>query len=76
MLLDLRFLLAILLRWMGRPATDSKRPRRGPAAMPGRIDCPENGSSLSLGIREKDHGASDFDLSRNELSHWETNSWA
>ena len=75
-LLDLRFLLAILLRWMGRPATDSKRPRRGPAAMPGRIDCPENGSPLSLGMREKDDGASGFDLNRKELSHWKTNSWA
>ena len=38
MLLDLRFLLAILLRWMDRAATGSKRLRRGPAAMPGRID--------------------------------------
>ena len=73
-LLGLRFLLAILLRWMGRPATDSKRPRRGPAVMLGRIGCPENGSSLLLRMREKDHGASDFDLNRNELSHWEMNS--
>jgi hypothetical protein len=74
--LDLRFLLAILLRWMGRPATDSERARRGPVAVPGRIVSPGDGVPLSLTLLDRDHEASDFDLNRNEPLHRNADSWA
>ena len=44
-LLDLRFLLAILLRWMGRPATDSSVP--GAA----RQQCREESTVLKTDLR-------------------------
>ena len=77
MLLDLRFLLAILLDagWteprLAPSGSDVARQRCREEST-----CPENGCPLSLGMREKDNRASGFDLNRNELSHWETNLWA
>jgi hypothetical protein len=74
--LDLRFLLEFLLRWMGQPATDSERARRGPAAGPGRIVSPGDGSPLSLTPLNRDHEVSDFDLNRHKPLHRNPDSWA
>ncbi len=57
MFLDLRFLLEILLRWLGPPATAAERGRRAPAAGPGRTLHPGDRSSLSLPRRNRDHEA-------------------
>jgi len=57
MFLDLRFLLEILLRWMGRPATAAERDRRARAAGPGSTLHPGDGSSLPLPRRNRDHEA-------------------
>ena len=66
MFLDLRFLLEILLRWMGRPVTDSAHARRRPAAVAGRIAFPDEGSPLSLTPLNRDHETLNLDLSRHE----------